>query len=77
MNWSLTGWDQGYVQLCYLLELQTKVHPKVRITETAPTMAFSWLKAAPSIVGTFSVIVKSSRTFVYPSFEALLSTVNI
>ena len=73
MNWSLTGWDQGYVQLCYLLELQTKVHPKVRITETAPTLAFSWLKAAPSIV----VIVKSSRTFVYPSFEALLSTVYI
>ena len=67
MNWSLTGWDQGYVQLCYLLELQTKVHPKVRITETAPTLAFSWLKAAPSIVGTFSVIVKSSliQTLLY------------
>ena len=66
-----------------------KVREDFTITVKAPNRAFSWLKVPTCAftfktlcwagmlthgpVGAFSLIVKSSRTFIWPSFEALLS----
>ena len=55
------------------VELQTKVPEYFTITKKTPTRAFSWFKAPTSVfaiekekvlVGVFSVIVKSSQTFI-------------
>ena len=49
--------------------MSPKVHEDFKITDKAPTSAFSWLKAPTSaftfkaLLGAFSVIVKYSRTF--------------
>ena len=54
--------------------MSPKVHEDFKITDKAPTRAFSWLKAPTSaftfkaLLGAFSVIVKSTRTFAYIVF---------
>ena len=51
------------------VELQTKIHKGFTISDNVSTKAFSWMKALilALLAGTFSVIVKSSRTFVCSS----------
>ena len=47
------------------VELETKVRKVFTITEKTPTRASSWLKEpGEALVGTFSVTVKTPRTFV-------------
>ena len=57
------------------LELETKVHTKLVITEKTPTRAFSWLKV-PTCAFTFRTLLRhyAKRMWTLRSFEALLPT---
>ena len=54
--WQLRWW--GWVRVCSV-ELQTKVHTKVRNHIEVPTRAFSWLKAATTAF-TFKNLLKDT-----------------